>query len=69
VLTFMAGSLWGSALVAQVAPSTPTVLSGGDIGFRVESRKGSTAVGRLVVKVDGKWVEAEFSPGLRLLTK
>jgi hypothetical protein len=46
-----------------------TVLSGDNIGFRVESRKGSTPVGRFVVRVDGKWVEAEFAPGLRLLTK
>ncbi len=50
-------------------PVTPKVLSGGDIGFRVESVRGETPVGRLVVKVNEKWVDIEFSSGMSILTK
>lgn len=37
----------------------PTVISGSDIGFRMEGRRGNTPVGRLVVRVNGRWVEVE----------
>ena len=33
------------------------VLSGSDVGFRVEGYSNGTPVGRVVVKIDGKWVE------------
>lgn len=42
------------------------VLSGSDVGFRIEREDSDGAkVGMLVVKVDGKWVEARFGHGLR----
>ena len=46
----------------------PMVLSGSDIGFRVEGHKGEAVVGRFVVRVNGKWrdVDAPFAP--RVLT-
>jgi hypothetical protein len=44
-----------------------TVLSGSDLGFRVEGRRGATPTGTLVVRVDGKWVEAELSSRVRVL--
>jgi len=47
----------------------PVVLSGGDIGFRMAARKGSTPVGQLVVRIDGEWREVEFSYGLKSITK
>ena len=38
--------------------TTPRVLSGGDIGFRVEAiDKDGKPVGTWVVKVNGEWVE------------
>jgi hypothetical protein len=46
----------------------PTIISGGDLGFRVDSRKGDTPVGTLVVRVDGQWVEVEFAMGMKRLT-
>ena len=46
----------------------PTVLSGSDVGFRVDGRKGSAAVGVLVVRINGQWVETEFGVGIRRLT-
>lgn len=47
----------------------PVVLSGNDVGFRVEAYDGTTPVGKLVVKVDGQWVETRFSgPGFKRVT-
>jgi hypothetical protein len=38
------------------------VLSGGDIGFRVEGKTGDVIIGDLLVRVDGEWKEVTFSP-------
>jgi len=46
----------------------PTVIAGSDIGFRVERYTGSTPVGKLVVRINGQWVEAEFGAGIKRLT-
>jgi hypothetical protein len=52
---------------AQVVPtpSVPSdVISGADIGFLVERTEGNAAIGRLIVRVNGKWVQAQFAnPG------
>jgi hypothetical protein len=45
----------------------PVVLSGSEIGFRMVARAGDKAVGQLVVRVDGRWVEAEFAGGVKLV--
>jgi hypothetical protein len=49
--------------LATPAPDlqAPAVIAGNDIGFRVESHTGNTPVGRLVVRINGQWVEAQFS--------
>lgn len=61
---------WASAQVTQPPGPTgltpmdlvaPTVVSGSDLGFRIEGNKGSVPVGRLVVRIDGRWVEAQIS--------
>jgi hypothetical protein len=67
--TFLAGASWGAAQADRVEQVPPTVLSGSDVGFRIEGRKGSAPVGTLVIRVDGKWVEPEFAARLKLLTK
>ena len=36
-----------------------TILSGDNVGFRVERTQDGVPTGRLVVRVDGRWVEAE----------
>ena len=41
------------------------VLSGSEIAFRMVACKGDKAVGQLVVRVDGRWVEADFSGGVK----
>jgi len=68
VFTFCAGAAWGSGQAAQPVPVPPTILSGANIGFRVQSRNGETPVGTLVVRVDGKWVVPQFTMGVKPLT-
>ncbi len=59
------------AVMAQ--PSKPaqtpeqSVLTSGDIGFRVERYEGGRPVGTLVVRVNGRWVEPKSAAGIQLL--
>ena len=63
--TFGVGATWGSAQATQPPNATPTVIAGNDLGFRIDSRKGATPVGTLVIRVNGRWVEPEFSTGVK----
>jgi hypothetical protein len=72
-MALISGLLAASALgYSQVRPDTrpvlPLVLSGSDIGFRVEGRRGASAVGRFVVRLDGQWVEVEPRFGPKVVT-
>ena len=69
LLVLVASGTWVLAQSVQPKPVFPTVISGDDIGFRMEGRKGSTPTGKLVVRINGQWVEPEFSAGLKLITK
>jgi hypothetical protein len=70
VLALIAGLLAAAALgYAQAQPNArplplPVVLSGSDLGFRVEGQRGTSVVGRFVVRVNGAWidVDARFEP-------
>lgn len=67
VIVLIAGFL----VRAQVQPpnaSSPTVLSGADIGFRIERWEGDTPVGRWVVRSRGTWVEPKTSVATRRVT-
>ena len=57
-------SLVGVGVWAQTE-SQQQVISGSDLGFRVkwQDRDGHP-VGRLVVRLNGKWVEAGFAVGI-----
>ena len=44
------------------------VISGSDIGFRMENRRGNTAVGRFVVRINGQWLDVEESIVAKRLT-
>ena len=37
----------------------PTVIAGSDLGFRVESTKDNVPVGKIVVRINGHWVDAQ----------
>ena len=44
------------------------LISGADVGFRVERWEGDTPVGRWVVRSEGQWVEPRTSMGPRRLS-
>ena len=44
----------------QVERVTPRVMTGNQVGFRVEGLRGGTPVGTLVVQVNGQWVQADI---------
>jgi len=64
----------GAPQAPQAPTFTPpvlTVLSGNDIGFRIEEQRDGVPVGVLVVKVNGAWVAPAFTatgPRARPLT-
>jgi hypothetical protein len=68
VALLLAGGGWVAGQTAQVqpyrAPAHPGILTGADIGFRVEGKTREGAViGRLMVRLpNGQWVEAHGSP-------
>ena len=50
-----------SARQAQPAPqpkAPPIIVTGDNIGFRLEGHQGDARTGTWMVRVDGKWVEA-----------
>ena len=51
---FVVGGLVASA---QRLTISPTLVSGDDIGFRIERTVEGLPIGKLVVRVDGRWVD------------
>jgi hypothetical protein len=63
------GGVVGAQVYRQGVPvQPPVVLSGGDIGFQMTARDGSTPVGNIVVRVDGKWVPVHYEVGASRLS-
>jgi hypothetical protein len=60
-------AVWSMTSSAQVRPSVPlvteapTIISGNDVGFRLERTQNGIAIGALVVRVDGRWVDTGTS--------
>ena len=61
-------AVWASAQVTQppgprrrdlMKLVAPTVISGSDLGFRIESNTDNVPVGKLVVRNNGVWVDAQ----------
>jgi hypothetical protein len=50
----------------QTAPAQPEVLSGADIGFKVQGHRNGKPVGTLVVRENGEWREVEFASIVKL---
>ena len=57
----------GAWLHAQTQ-KTPTVISGNDLGFRIDGRRGNTPTGTLVIKMNGQWVPVESVAAPKALT-
>ena len=41
----------------RVVTEAPTVIFGDDVGFRMERTRDGMAVGKVVVRVDGRWID------------
>jgi hypothetical protein len=51
----MPPAVWTAGYGRQHASGT--VLAGDEVGFRIERYDGATPVGRIVIRLDGRWVE------------
>jgi hypothetical protein len=66
-MTRMRAALLGLSLIVGLGvygwaqTPAPPDLSGTDVGFKVERADGNKAVGRLMVRINGKWLDAEIS--------
>jgi hypothetical protein len=60
----------GAAGTGEIGQSNePRVLSGSDLGFRIDGiARDGAPMGTLVVRVDGKWVAPQFQSGMRRAT-
>jgi hypothetical protein len=62
LMSLAVAGMWGHA-TAQQTEDASTIVFGDDIGFRIAGAAGSGArQGRLMVRIDGKWVDAELMP-------
>jgi len=70
VLASLLGSGAASAATTTASQSTePRVLSGSDVGFRVDgTARDGAPIGAIVVRIDGKWVSPQFQSGLRRIS-
>jgi hypothetical protein len=57
----------GAWLHAQTT-DTARIVSGSDIGFRIEGRRGNTPLGTFVIKINGQWVPVESAAAPKALT-
>ena len=61
VATGLIGSaLWAGAQARIVRPLPPVILSGENVGFRIEGDSNGRPIGTIVVKQDGKWVPVDL---------
>ena len=56
--------IWGpEPLPSNLDPrgvlNVPTFVAGSDLGFRIESTKDNIPVGKIVLRIDGHWVDAQ----------
>jgi len=64
VLSLVTVAAIARAQVQSTVPlASPIVVSGSDVGFRIEGRQGSAPVGHLVIRQNGQWVDAAFAAG------
>jgi hypothetical protein len=53
---------------AQIA-TEKKVISGSDLGFRIDSERGGVPTGRFVVRMNGNWVEVKESVAASRVTQ
>jgi hypothetical protein len=64
IIVVMGTGIWLVAQILEQQPVQPPItVMGNNIGFRIEAYKGDTVLGTLVVRVNGKWVDAQSAGG------
>ena len=58
-----------SALTWAQTTSDARVITGNDLGFRVDSERGGIPTGRFVVRINGQWVEVKEAIGPSKLSR
>ena len=58
-----------SALTWAQTTGEGRIISGSDLGFRVESERGGVPTGRFVVRINGRWVDVKESVGASKLSQ
>jgi hypothetical protein len=66
VVLLVTAGIWVSAQQLRPSPLlgngldlVAPVIAGNDLGFRIESNKDNIPVGKIVVRIDGHWVDAQ----------
>ena len=60
IVLVMGTGIWLFAQIWDERPVQPPITVMGDnVGFRIEAYKGETVLGTLVVRVNGKWMDAQ----------
>jgi|GEM_PF-3637927 len=67
IASLVFAGVWGHAQVVPKAPAVPMIISGSDLGFRVEGRKGQTVTGTFVVRIDGQWLPTSAAESVKPL--
>ena len=69
VLSLMVVAAASRLTLAQTPTNDKRIVSGADLGFRIDSERGGVPTGRFVVRVNGTWVEVKESIGAARLTQ
>ena len=69
VLSLVVVGAAASRLTWAQSTGDKRVISGADLGFRIDSDRGGVPTGRFVVRVNGTWVEVRESVGAARLTQ
>jgi hypothetical protein len=66
VVALVAGAVWGRA---QASPPSDhgNVVSGGNVGFRINGYKDGKPFGQLVIRQNGEWIDAAADPRFRVM--
>lgn len=56
----LTSALWAGTQARAVRPVPPVVISGENVGFRIEGDSHGRPVGTLVVKQDGQWIPVDL---------
>jgi len=69
VVSLIVVAATASMLTSAQTPADKRVISGTDLGFRIDSERGGIPTGRFVIRQNGTWIELKESVGAARLTQ